>query len=663
MRHASFCFGVVFIVALLVTAARATEGRFRVLPNLSDPYDLAAIAVSPDKRLVASIGNTLRVWDYERARLVAIIDVEDDPGDAVLFSHDSRYLIYGTSRGQIEVYELETQELVLSFPAHESSVESLELDSTGAILLSSGALDKPTFWRLETGEFLADLDSEDSWPATFLDNDRQVALKTGDGQIAIHSTETGEKLGQISFGETASISTFAVSPDETRVLVYDAGKVSVWDLRTGKKLRDLEAPDNIIDEALAWLPDGRRAVTSGYRKGGDLASAIVWDTETGERLQEPVSPAGAFEGFVIGPEGMTVLSGSEFGPTLFEWPLLNDGPGRIFGVRPASVAAAAFVERQDFVVAASTDRRLRLWGHDGQLRHVIELGLTPHAVAVVPGGKAVAVGGFGEDDVAVLVDLKSRAIVKRYGKASLLGALDLAFSPDGEILYAGLNDGTVRAWRVRDATELAVFGLPNQGIDKSVDAMAIAPSGEVLAVATTKSLSSGRPTIELWNTATGTLIRTLETPIGGADDLVFDSEGKRLLGASGWREVRIWNVETGNLERVIEDVPGNPSAVALQQTGRHLFVGSSSGNIGKFSRPTGRVLAELDGHAAAIDSLSLSADGSRLLSASRDGTVRLWDTNDGRELVNMTAGMEGWLSLIPQGFFTAAGNGGHCCRL
>jgi WD40 repeat protein len=660
VRRSFFC---IALLAMLVPAARAADDAFRVLPNLSDPYDVTAVAISPDNRLVASIGNTLRVWDYERGRLVAIIDVENDPGDAVLFSNDSRYLIYGTNRGQIEVYDLEAEELVLSFTAHEQNVQSLDLNSTGEILLSTGALDKPKFWRLETGEFLAELDVQDSGPATFLAKDLQVALKTGDGKVAIYSTETGVKLRQIPVGEDAYTS-FALSPDETKILVKNYGKLSVWDFQSGAKLRDLKAPDDIIGEGVAWLPDSRRAVTSGYRQDGeDVVSAIVWDAETGERLLERRTLAGAFQGFVIGPKGETALSGSESGPSLFEWPLLTSGPGRVFGALTPDVKDATFVDRQKIVVAAGSDKRLRIWGDDGQLRHVTELGLIPQAVAATPDETAVAVAGFGEAHVAELVDLQSLMVVQRYGtsgSAALAGAVDLTFSPDGEILYCGLTDGTVRAWRVRDGTEVAVFGTSTaQDSDVRVNAIAIAPGGDLLAVATARIVGSDRDAIELWDIASKTRVRTLEAPIGGADDLAFDAEGKRLVGASGWREVRIWNVETGNLEKVIEGLPGNPLSVAMPQTGKHLFIGTTRGDIRKVSRTTGRVLEELDGHTAAIEGLALNGDGSRLLSASRDGTVRLWDTADGRELVTMTAGSEGWLSLTPQGFFTASGNGGQ----
>jgi WD40 repeat protein len=75
----------------------------------------------------------------------------------------------------------------------------------------------------------------------------------------------------------------------------------------------------------------------------------------------------------------------------------------------------------------------------------------------------------------------------------------VAFSPDGKTLAAGLDDKTVKLWRMPDGVLTMTFS----GHSDDVNSVAFGPGGRTLAS------GSSDGTIKLWRVANGSLITTL----------------------------------------------------------------------------------------------------------------------------------------------------------
>jgi WD40 repeat protein len=156
--------------------------------------------------------------------------------------------------------------------------------------------------------------------------------------------------------------------------------------------------------------------------------------------------------------------------------------------------------------------------------------------------------------------------------------LGVSFSPDGKMLATASYDSTVKLWDTSTGTEIKTLRHTNQVYDVS-----FSPDGKMLASA------SGDKTVKLWDTSTGTEIKTLTGHTNQVFDVSFSPDGKMLASSSKDNTVKLWDTSTGT------------------------------------------EIKTLTGHTNSVLGVSFSPDGKMLASISSDNTVKLWDTSTKKE--------------------------------
>lgn len=308
-------------------------------------------------------------------------------------------------------------------------------------------------------------------------------------------------------------------------------------------------------------------------------------------------------------------------------------------------------------------------------------------VAVSPDGRLAASAGAGSEAQIVLWDVASGRQVRTLSGHEK-GVVTVAFTPDGQRLLSGSEDGTCRVWEVETGRELDAYDVE----EGWVYSLAVSPDGRQAAIGIADwdyrgnrvllwDFEQDRPTLEcegiaypvmglayspdgrhilgggdrrlggvsLWEARTGRLIRRFETPYTQVRSVAFSPDGR--LAASGhWAEriiadkwvdpdhgiVILWDPETGEEVRRLRGHSGNVNAVAFSPDGRFLASGSGGrhnekgyfdaidNTIRLWDVETGRELARFE-QAATIHGLAFSPDGRHILSGGRDGLLRLWE--------------------------------------
>lgn len=209
---------------------------------------------------------------------------------------------------------------------------------------------------------------------------------------------------------------------------------------------------------------------------------------------------------------------------------------------------------------------------------------------------------------------------------------DVRFSPDGRMIAAANQDGTVRLVDASSGKTLRTLS----GHRDRANGLAFSPDGRLLA-----SASADR-TVRLWNPATGAPIRTLTGHTDKARCAAFSPDGTLLATGGEDRTVRLWDVRTGALRRTLPGHLSGVMGVAFSPDGKTLAscdgLMDQNGEIRLWNVATGAAVRSLQGHTGEVWAVRFSPDGRTLASTGSDYTVKLWDARTGRLLRSLREG-------------------------
>jgi hypothetical protein len=165
--------------------------------------------------------------------------------------------------------------------------------------------------------------------------------------------------------------------------------------------------------------------------------------------------------------------------------------------------------------------------------------------------------------------------------------------------------------------------------------LAFSPNGGLLAISHVREQLRNQPglppepSVQLWDVATGKLVRGLRPDSQAPDNLLFSPDGRQ-LATSTWRgKPQLFEVETGwELCQLSVDEPGNHwdavNPLAFTRDGSLLATGGKEGVILLWETASGRLVLELRGHEGFTRSLAFSPDDRYLLSGGADTTALIW---------------------------------------
>lgn len=170
--------------------------------------------------------------------------------------------------------------------------------------------------------------------------------------------------------------------------------------------------------------------------------------------------------------------------------------------------------------------------------------------------------------------------------------------------------------------------MPRTEHTSGIWALAFSPDG--------RELHSGSldGTVNVWDTASGELVRTLAGHAWAVLDIDFTPDGEQVMTASRDRTIKRWNRQTGEL---IDTLSGHDRGVfAVEMNGEQIISASLDRTIKIWDGPT------LTGHDDAVIDLAIA--GGKLVSASRDRTLKVWSL-DGSEIRTLT-GHPSWVMKV-----------------
>lgn len=207
------------------------------------------------------------------------------------------------------------------------------------------------------------------------------------------------------------------------------------------------------------------------------------------------------------------------------------------------------------------------------------------------------------------------------GHSESVGAV--AWSPDGQRITSGGNDGTAKVWSAASGNTLVTYN----GHSGPVESVAWSPDGQHI-------VSGGDDTtVQIWEANSGNTIYNLSGHTDKVWAVAWSPDGNYIASASNDNTVRVWNASSGGLVNLYQRHTDLVYTVAWSPDGKLIASGSNDKTAQVWEAITGNLIYKYIKHTSLVTSVSWSSDGTRIASGSRDKTAQIWDSTSGNNIV------------------------------
>jgi WD40 repeat protein len=445
-----------------------------------------------------------------------------------------------------------------------------------------------------------------------------------------------------------------------RVLTLSPRQLSVWDSATGQRLGEVPLSAGKLPQLSL---NGRYAVITTQR-ADQTPAFVVWDLQTMQRSGQMITAENAGPVTVDSTGRYLAIGGRD--PVVRVWSLPDGSLAREFD-HGSPLRMVAFDPSGKWLATDDLSSTFRLWNTEEGGPPVIErFGISAWYADFADDSSSLL---FGSSDrvfrIARLPDGLGAGVSLRHARVnrSIAGPIMLAtrnlaltsdasrtvklwsvpapqvstaprsrrfpggtraaLSADGQRIAIGTTFGDVRIHAVGAPGSILLGGneSADAGGNTEVICLAFSDDRRLLASATI----DGR--VKLWDADSGApLDIQIVHPDGGAHDLVFVDEGRRLVSASR-REVIVTDLNTGEFTARLRIQANHPQIAVAEKSGE-IFIADDLNGVTLWNWEVG-IAERIVGGEYRIRTVAVNPDGTRMVTANDDRELVVWDVEEG----------------------------------
>ncbi|GJE90367.1 WD40 repeat domain-containing protein [Phanerochaete sordida] len=330
---------------------------------------------------------------------------EEDNGSVCMsLSADGKQIATTCDDAAVVVWEVRTGRAVARLEGHADTIWTIAFAPDGARLATGSADANAMIWNIVTStpEITLNAHEGDVWCAAFSPDGSKLATGSTDCIMKVWDAHTGDLLHTLQ-GHDAHVMHVAFSPDGALLASCADATVVLWDAHTGQRRAELVGHEGTV-WCMRFAHGSDRIVT-----GAEDATARVWDTASGAELVTLHEHASAVWCAAWAPDDSELATASAHAAVVAS-DSFSGAQVRVFGDADedgSAVDSVAYSHRSDYFATGTASGLVRLWD--------------------AKAGEFLAEFRGHEDKVK-----------------------SVTFTPDDGTLISSSEDGSVRAWSVRD---------------------------------------------------------------------------------------------------------------------------------------------------------------------------------------------------------------------
>jgi RNA polymerase sigma-70 factor (ECF subfamily) len=663
---------------------------------LRTPGNIRSFALSPGGRLVAAgdlraPSPRITIFDVKTGRRVKqLLAPENRQGwvETVAFSPDGRKLLWGEESGEVALWDLTTDRLLFRRTLHQGNV-AVELFSPDGRLFASGGYDGVIRLRRveKPDESLWDVRTPRLSKLAFTpDGRRLVAANSSNRLISVWDASNGRFLREIGPTAGDQLESMSVTPDSRHILsagnreegegaekrrevfqgekdprellraldaLYAAGpvgptvkrtEISLWDIETGERVRNLDCPERVGFGDVALSPDGKRMAIVDFR-GLRVLDAFTlgpqWAIDLPGWWGRPVAFSSDAKLVTLPEQNAVAIFDAATGLRLHHEDSTPVG----------RVSAVAWSSSGDRFATGHSDGFVRLWEvptgkliWSKRLAPIVRLGDTaaaPDHLGFSRNGKLLFAAGQRDlasptgKGIVVVYEAATGEVAREISRGWIRLA---APALDGRMVVVANDNSVVGIEAVTGERRWSTptVNKPNTYVQPAALQFEANPPWFDVA------LKDGN--VIRFNVLTGHEERRFladertpdQRPAAGPSNEIltaaaFSADGRTMASfARGW--ISVWDVEAGTLRRQIRYPATEVCLLALAHDGKTVAATGVPNNedfgevtIRLYDAETGEPVFTLEPAEDRAQVMAFSPDGTRLLTGSERGSAIVWD--------------------------------------
>lgn len=519
----------------------------------------------------------------------------------------------------IRLWDVVSGKVIKYLDGHSDAINEITYDPTGNFLASSSKDGSIRIWDVANEKKAININHYSIAKSIAYDpTGRILATGSDDSDVRLWDSRTGELMHVLNGGPSA-INHIMFSPNGKVLALASNDSIRLLSPKSGKLLRIFDNYSSTSITSLAYSPDGSIIASGTFDQRIHL-----WDSQTGDLLKTLFAHSGFIEDLTFSPDGTKLAAASNI-------PFLNgsidiwdiEAGKMIHSYRNFSryINSLSYSPDGKYLASTSEDEGIQLWDtQPGKLKQTLELeNYYPSILRLAYSSDAKTIASASVAPEIILWDVDTGKVKHTLKDIQLNSAL--TFNRNGIITTSTDGSQSIKIWNSSSGSLIKT--LEGKSIKGGLLSHAYSPDGKTLA-----SFGTIDNTLSFWDVQTSKLIRSVTTK-NYYGDLAYSPDGKYLAGNESSVGIFLLNSDTGEVVESLK-TDSEISTFLFSPDGEFIASASFDNTIYIWDLRSLKIIKEFKSHTNSVMSLAFSPNGKRLASGSEDRTIKIWDMESGK---------------------------------